>query len=300
MRVVNRIRVAAALAKRRKQNHADRAVASRRLVPGDEQSAAVLVSVRIQDSRNFVGQPSVALRHRVIQRRAGVVHVVAQVRRDEVVLRHRAVTQIGRQLRVRPDVGDAVGGIRVVSVRNVVEIDKRIVLRSVVAHGGERAGSAGNILLVRLPGDAGVFELGHQVQRSALVIHAGIAVVENAEIIARLEPEIVGQAGMNTGRIEVLLGMRSHRKQRVVDVRRRRISFDLRPVVIFHQDDENRLDGTYLSLCGAGQQKQRQQYLETHPLSHKRYLTFGAASALVCRTLNRVFPVLQSSVLNGE
>jgi len=43
-------------------------------------------------------------------------------------------------------------------------------------------------------------------------------VVEDAAVAARLEPQVIGQAGMETGRVIVLCGARGQREQRAVEV----------------------------------------------------------------------------------
>src|SRR2546429_246457 len=76
----------------------------------------------------------------------------------------------------------------------------------------------------------------------ALVELAGIAVGGDAEVGARLQPEIVGQAGMQPGRVLIIERGRRLRQQAVVDVRRRGAAGDARPVVVLQQDDEHGLD----------------------------------------------------------
>ena len=75
------------------------------------------------------------------------------------------------------------------------------------------------------------------------MIDGWIVVVEDSKICSRLQPEVIRQTGMQTGRRKILLAVRSHRQERVVDIRGIRAAMDVRPVMIFHQDDENRLDG---------------------------------------------------------
>src|SRR6266540_1590639 len=81
----------------------------------------------------------------------------------------------------------------------------------------ENIGGA-DILLVRLPGNAALLQQGHQMVGRTLVVRAGRVVVEDAEVDAGLEPQIVGQAGMNQRRIEVQLSVGRHRQQGIVDV----------------------------------------------------------------------------------
>src|SRR3989475_1461557 len=68
-------------------------------------------------------------------------------------------------------------------------------------------------------------------------------VVADAEVRPGLEPQVVGRARMDAGRVVVLLRMRGHRQQGVVDVRGRGTVLDARPVVVLEEDDEHRVDG---------------------------------------------------------
>lgn len=68
-------------------------------------------------------------------------------------------------------------------------------------------------------------------------------IVQNAEVRARFEPEIVRQARMNPGRIVILTAVRRHRQQRVVDVGRLPITYDARPIVVLHQDNKDHAVG---------------------------------------------------------
>ena len=107
------VRVAVALGQRRKHDHADRAVGVvEAFVPHDEDRAVVAVSLGIENLRQLARQPAVALRDLAVGRRTGVMHVVAEVRNDPVVARHRVALQIPHQLRVRANVGDAVRRVR--------------------------------------------------------------------------------------------------------------------------------------------------------------------------------------------
>src|SRR5438128_3225944 len=76
-----------------------------------------------------------------------------------------------------------------------------------------------------------------------LVIVGGGVVVANAEVRSGFEPQVVGLTGVVAGGIVVLLGVRGHRQQGVVDVRRRGIPSDIRPVLVLHDDDEHRRQG---------------------------------------------------------
>ena len=75
------------------------------------------------------------------------MHVVAEIGRDEIVPRHGVVGQVRRQFLGRPDVGNAIVGIR----DDVGEINKRIVIGRVKSAAGERAIRAADVFLVTLP-----------------------------------------------------------------------------------------------------------------------------------------------------
>src|SRR6266436_4202177 len=123
---MNRVLVAATLGKGREYDHADRAVSGRRFVPSDENSAAVLIRRRVQNLRQVLRKPGVALLDGIVERLALVMHVVAQIRRDEIVLSDVACRQIAGDLREWPDVRDAIRGIGVEIVRYIVEEHERI------------------------------------------------------------------------------------------------------------------------------------------------------------------------------
>src|SRR5205823_2776536 len=62
-------------------------------------------------------------------------------------------------------------------------------------------------------------------------------------------PQIVGQAGVVAGRVEVLFGVRGHGQQRGVEVGRGGAALDVRPVVVLHHDEEHCLDGVAPAWC---------------------------------------------------
>src|SRR5204863_242341 len=106
----------------------------------------------------------------------------------------------------------------------------------------QRARGATNILLVCLPGDIGVLEQSHQMHRGALVSRRRGGIGRYAEIGPGFQPQVVGQARVDTGRIEVLRGVRAYGEQGVIYVGRGRTARDIRPIVVFHHDEENRLE----------------------------------------------------------
>ena len=143
--------VAGAFRKRREHNHSDWPVAGCGLIPGNKDGPARFVGRRIQDGRDILRKPGIALLDRVARGLAAIMHVIAQVRRDEVVSGHVIVGQVGGKFGEWPNMVDALRRVRVQRIRNVIEINKRIVLDRVFSAAGERTRSAGNIFLVGLP-----------------------------------------------------------------------------------------------------------------------------------------------------
>ena len=188
VRVVNRIRVTSSLAEWREDDHADRSVAAHALVPGDEDRPAGLVGGRIEDLGDLIRQPGVALQNRVVQRSAGIVHVVTQIGSDEYVPSDVVGREVGGKLGVGAHVGDAIRGAGTVRVGHVIEINKWIVLGRVKRARRQRARRSADVLLVRFPRNTGAVELGHQVGCCALMIHAWVAIVRNAKIGSGFEP----------------------------------------------------------------------------------------------------------------
>src|SRR5207248_2055435 len=121
-------------------------------------------------------------------------------------------------------------------------VNERIVLGGIATDVAQRARGAINILLVCLPGDVGVLEQGHQMHRSALVSRRRGVIGRYAEIGPGFQPQVVGQARVDTGRIEVLRGVRAYGEQGVIYVGRGRTARDIRPIVVLHHDEENRLE----------------------------------------------------------
>src|SRR2546421_11419653 len=68
------------------------------------------------------------------------------------------------------------------------------------------------------------------------------AIGEYAEIGPGFQPQVVGLARVDTGRIEVLRGVRAYGEQGVIYVGRGRTARDIRPIVVLHHDEENRLE----------------------------------------------------------
>src|SRR2546430_9989012 len=81
-----------------------------------------------------------------------------------------------------------------------------------------------------------------QMHRGALVNRRRGAIGQYAEIGPGFQPQVVGQARVDTGRIEVLRGVRAYGEQGVIYVGRGRTARDIRPIVVLHHDEENRLE----------------------------------------------------------
>jgi len=109
--------------------------------------------------------------------------------------------------------------VGVVGPGDVVEEHEGVVVDDIVAEIGQRAHGTARSLLVRAPGDAGPIEQRDQVLRRALVILQRVVVIEDAEVGARFEPQVVGLARVKARGVVVLLRVRGHRQQDVVDVR---------------------------------------------------------------------------------
>src|SRR5205807_10221492 len=81
-----------------------------------------------------------------------------------------------------------------------------------------------------------------------LAIRAGLIVIEKAGVLTSLERSIVRQTWMDTRGIKILFRVRGHRKESMVDVRcvaaalNRGGVLGARPIVVLHQNDEDRLN----------------------------------------------------------
>src|SRR5438128_11423677 len=102
MGIVNRVRVASPLCLRRKHDRPYWTMSTFALIPVDEDDALVLVCLRVENRGEVLCKPGIALLHRIVERRTGVVHVIAQIRRDEVVASLRILLQVRDQLAVWP------------------------------------------------------------------------------------------------------------------------------------------------------------------------------------------------------
>ena len=123
-----------------------------------------------------------------MHRRAGVMHVITQVRRDEVVARLGVILQVGGQLRKGTHMSDTGGGGGIIGIGHVVEEDHGIVLGGVQAAALERTDRAIDIFLVRLPGDTSLIEQSHEMLCRMLVIDSRVIVGGHAEIGTGFQP----------------------------------------------------------------------------------------------------------------
>src|SRR5579862_6146477 len=119
--------VSVAFGKGRKNDHSYGAVGQRGFIPGDEYGSALAVSLGTKDRRQVARQPPVALGNFVLNRPAAVVHVIADVGSNKVVLGNVTRPEVPGQFREGTDVGNAVARARVSLAGDIVEVDKRIV-----------------------------------------------------------------------------------------------------------------------------------------------------------------------------
>ena len=110
------------------------------------------------------------------------MYVVALVGRDKYELRHGVVLQVGRKLRIWADMGDTRTGTRAIGVGYIIEVNKGIVFGSILRYGRKRARIPADILLVGLPGNTGIFELGDKMRGCGLVVSLWIAVISDPEV----------------------------------------------------------------------------------------------------------------------
>src|SRR5439155_10850648 len=114
-----------------------RAVAARTLVPGDEERTVVAVGLGREDLGYLRRQPGVAKQHAIALRAGDVlVHVVAEIRDDEVVSRDRVVDEVRQELRIGTHVLEAarrVGDVGEVRERVVVDV---VVVAVIAARAG--------------------------------------------------------------------------------------------------------------------------------------------------------------------
>lgn len=87
VRVVDAILIAS-LGLRGEDNHADRPVASLSLIPGDKDDPTLLKSGGIHNCGHIVRQPGIASGD------AAIMHVVAEIRRNEIVTRGCIVLEV--------------------------------------------------------------------------------------------------------------------------------------------------------------------------------------------------------------
>src|SRR5205823_12519786 len=127
---------------------------------------------------HFAREPIVPLLFLAEAGRRKGVHVVGEVRYNEIVAGDVVVFQVGLQFGIGADMFDAPGLIG----GDVVEEDERIVASDVGTLVIAGIVAQVEALLVCLPGDAGIFQERDQVVGRADVIAARVVVVKNAEV----------------------------------------------------------------------------------------------------------------------
>src|SRR5438045_672703 len=80
------------------------------------------------------------------------------------------------------------------------------------------------------------------MHRGALVSRRGGGIGRYAEIGRGFQPQVVGQGRVVTGRIDVRRGVGAYGEEGVIYVGRGRTARDIRPIVVLHHDEENRLE----------------------------------------------------------
>ena len=103
--------------------------------------------------------------------------------------------------------GNTVGRIWIIGIRDIVEEDHWIVLWSILPTSSERAISATNAFLIRLPGYACITQQRDKVLRGTLVIGSWISVIADAKISACLQPQIIWFAWVISWRVIVLFSI---------------------------------------------------------------------------------------------
>ena len=148
--------------------------------------------------------------------------VMAQVWRNEVVLRHGVVGQISRQLIIGPDVGYTFRRLWIQPIVDIVEVYKREMFnieeskikRTIVEYGATKVG-----LGVSPPGNTCILKKLHQMLVCEYLRLARLRIPEDAEVGPCFQPQIIRLAGMVARRIEILLGVRRCLQQCPVGVR---------------------------------------------------------------------------------
>ena len=166
------------------------------------------------------------------------MHVIGRVWSNEVIAGNLVALQVRGQFPVGPDVIRAPGQVGC----DVVEKDKWIVPDNVRIVVGQRAVAGIEIFLIALPGNARLFQHRDQMVGRAGVLDGRRLVVENSEVGSGLQPDVIRRARMQIGRREVLLGARGDRQQGVVEVGTVGVAADVRPIVVFHQNEKNGLN----------------------------------------------------------
>ncbi len=160
------------------------------LVPGEDQQTLIDgAGRRVENSRHVAAQPFISRTYRTI------MHVIAQVRSDEGKVRCGGC---GAEIRGEVSIGHIVTGAASRVVADVVEVEEGVVLGSILAGGGEKAGR-GHGFHVGFPGQSFGFEVIGEVRGVDMAGGRGDAVGGDAEVIPAIELQVVGQAGVDGG-----------------------------------------------------------------------------------------------------
>jgi hypothetical protein len=199
-------------------------------VPGQHEDAGLGgAGRRVQDGRQVVLEPRVAGADRAI------VHIVALVGRDEHVVRGgRSRGQVAAQIGVGHHMAVAPGGVGA----DVIEVHKWVVLGRVGARAGEVAGRR-HAFHVAFPGEALRLQVVCEVLGCAVTGRRRIAVGGDAVVAARVDLQVVRQAGVIGG---VVVGGADIAVAQLRDVRRRAGVPDLAVAMVLHHHDKHMLD----------------------------------------------------------
>ena len=175
------------------------------------------------------------------------MHVIADIGGDKIIACHGVAGEVARQFRERPDMRDAIGIVWIVGAGDIIKVNERIMPGNIVAHGRQGNIGAADVLLISLPGNVGILQQCHQMTGGVLAVGAGTAVIGDAEVRPRFEPKVIRLAGVIARRVVILRAVRRHGQQCVVDVRGGSVAQDVGPIIVFHQNNEDGLDGRQIT-----------------------------------------------------
>ena len=181
------------------------------------------------------------------------MHVIGLVRHKKVVAGDGVGGQIAPQLRVRHDMIRAVGLVGT----DIVEEDLRCVADPIVESVGHGTVAWLDVLRVSAPGKALPLEISYQVIWR--IDPVGRLIIEDAEVGPRLQPNIVGLAGMQTWRIVILVAVGGSGQEHGVNVWAVRAALDLAPIVVLHDDQEHVADPHERIRCRRARFKKKEE-----------------------------------------